>query len=239
MFKFFKKKVKTNQEILSLVDYNIIFENSIVEETPIEIIDIGLLNVPSGKIVVCDPLVCSEAPALTKTVEPGKYPIKIYVAKTQDSGDRYAIAKLEFNSGRAEKWVMALREGENPNDLTDKFDFFGFPVDAGLGGFFDFQAGIEYQKFERDFLSAHPNANLYDDFFAAEFKKNAKDQNDPNDVGDWINFKLPNSELNITMFQSGYGDGMYPAYWGIDKSGKIVSLVIDFFVLLVPEDDEE
>jgi hypothetical protein len=40
------------------------------------------------------------------------------------------------------------------------------------------------------------------------------------------------------MFHSGYGDGMYPAFWGIDESGEVTSLVIDFFVLLLPEDEE-
>ncbi|MCR6640354.1 MAG: DUF4241 domain-containing protein [Sporocytophaga sp.] len=83
----------------------------------------------------------------------------------------------------------------------------------------------------------NPEGNIYDDFFAAEFKKNAIDQNNPQDYGDWVNFKLPGSELNITMFQSGYGDGVYPAYWGIDKEGQVTSLVIDFLVLLLPEGD--
>jgi hypothetical protein len=39
------------------------------------------------------------------------------------------------------------------------------------------------------------------------------------------------------MFQSGYGDGSYPSYWGLDKNGEVLSLVIDFLVLLVPEYD--
>ena len=34
------------------------------------------------------------------------------------------------------------------------------------------------------------------DFFAAEFKKNAKDPNDPQDFGDWLNYSFPNTDLN-------------------------------------------
>jgi len=235
MFGLFKKKTAKKTEILSLADYNLIFDNNEIEETPIELLEIGELNVPSGQIVVCDPLVNSQTEPLTQTVKPGKYPIKIYVAKTKESGDRYAIAKLEFSTKKARKWVMALKDEDDINELTDEADYFGFPVDAGLGGFYDFQSGIEYQKFESEFYKANPDSNIYDDFFASEFKKNAKNQNDPADYGDWINFKLPNSELNITMFHSGYGDGSYPSYWGIDENGEIVSLVIDFLVLLVPE----
>ncbi|MBB1194222.1 hypothetical protein DNC80_11170 [Flavobacterium sp. SOK18b] len=235
MFGLFKKKNEKKTEVLSHADYNLIFDNKEVEETPIEVLEIGMLNVPSGQIVVCDPLVYSETTPLTRTVTPGKYPVKIYVAKTKESGDRYAVAKLEFSNKKAVKWVMALRAEDDINELTDEADYFGFPVDAGLGGFYDFQSGKVYQKFESDFMKANPEGNIYDDFFAEEFKKNAKDQNDSTDSGDWINFQLPNSELNITMFHSGYGDGMYPSYWGIDKDGEIVSLVIDFLVLLVPE----
>jgi len=223
--------------VLSHADYNILFDNTTVEGMPITVIDIGQLNVPTGKIVVCDPLVTFDMEPLNRTVTPGTYPIKIYEVKTAYSGDRYAIAKLELSNKSAEKWVLAVRDGEDINELTEEGDFFGFPVDAGLGGFFDVASGAEYLKFQEDFRKENPEGNIYDDFFAAEFKKSAKDQNDPKDYGNWVNFKLPNTDLNITMFQSGYGDGMYPAYWGIDKNGEITALVIDFFVVLLPEDE--
>ncbi len=62
-------------------------------------------------------------------------------------------------------------------------------------------------------------------------KKNAIDQNDPQDIGDWLNFYLPNRpSLNVIMFHSGYGDGMYPCYWGTNNDGKICSLIVDFQV---------
>ncbi|MEL6559534.1 MAG: DUF4241 domain-containing protein [Bacteroidota bacterium] len=229
-------KSEQKMEKLSHVDYNVIFESDSVENTPIELLNIGTLNVPSGQIVVCDPLAHPSTPPLERTVDPGIYPVKIYIAKTEEAGDRYAIAKLEFSKNKAVKWVMALQVGDDITELSNELEYFGFPVDAGLGGFFDYQSGKEYQKFESDFIKANPEGNIYDDFFAAEFKKNAKVQNDSNDVGDWINFRLPSSELNISMFHSGYGDGFYPSYWGIDQNGKVVSLVIDFLVLLVPEE---
>ena len=230
----FKNKEQLT-EILSHADYNIIFNNSKIDNVSITELNIGNLNVPTGKIVVCDPLVLPETTPLKKTIKPGHYPIKIYVAHTKESGDRYAIAKLEIKDLKADKWVLALREGEKISDLKDKDDFFGFPVDAGLGGFFDHQAGIEYNKFIDNFMKENPDGNIYDDLFSAEFKKNGNPE-DPNDYGDWINFQLPESKLNITMFHSGFGDGVYPAYWGISEKGEIVSLVIDFFVLLVNEE---
>lgn len=232
------KKETTQAEKLAQADYNRIFENSVVDGDSIELLEIGELTVPTGQIVVCDPLVVPDMAPLNRTVQPGKYPIKIYIAKTKESGDRYAIAKLEFKSQKADKWVLAVRDGEDISELKEEDDFFGFPVDAGLGGFFDYKSGLEYNKFIDGFLKKHPGGNIYDDLFATEFKKNAAEPNNPDDYGDWINFKIPNTELNITMFHSGYGDGYYPAYWGMTKDNEIVSLVIDFFVLLLPEDEK-
>ncbi len=226
---------KKKTEILSKVDYNIIFNNNAVEGIPVQLFEIGDLNVPTGKLVVCDPLAPYNIKPLSRSVSIGKYPIKIYIAKTKDSGDRYAVAKLEFSNKRAAKWVLATREGEDINNLKEN-EFFGFPVDAGVGGFMDYKSFLKYEDFADDFMKKTSTGNIYDDFFAKEFKKNAIDQNDPHDIGDWINFKLPKSDLNITMFHSGYGDGFYPAYWGIDKNEDVTSLVIDFFVLLSPED---
>lgn len=232
LFQKFTNKKKT--EVLSEVDYNIIFDNKIVDGIPVEILEIGKLNVPTGRLVVCDPLVYYNIKPFSKTVSIGKYPIKIYIAKTKESGDRYAIAKLEFSKKKAARWVLATKDEEDTGKLK-KGEFFGFPVDAGLGGFMDYKAFLEYENFSDDFMKKNPNGNIYDDVFAKEFKKNAINQDDPNDIGDWINFNLPNSDLNITMFQSGYGDGFYPVYWGIDENGEIASLVIDFFVLLTPD----
>ncbi|AYL95808.1 DUF4241 domain-containing protein [Mucilaginibacter celer] len=228
---FLSNLFKKEKEVYSPVDYNRVFDNTVIDGIPVERLDIGLLNVPTGQIIVCDPLVFSDAQPFTKTVAPGKYPVTIYIAKTPDAGDRYAVACLEIKPGRAEKWVLALTKGQDTSQLKNEGDYFGFPVDAGLGGFLDSQTAAVYDKFLDDFQKNNPNSNIYDDFFAAEFKKNAADQDDPNDIGDWVNFTFPGTDLNITMFHSGYGDGMYPAYWGTTNDEEIVSLVIDFMVL--------
>ncbi len=50
MFGLFKKKTEKKKEILSHADYNLIFENDTVEGIPIELIEIGKLKVPTGKL---------------------------------------------------------------------------------------------------------------------------------------------------------------------------------------------
>ncbi|MBU1240206.1 DUF4241 domain-containing protein [Myxococcota bacterium] len=218
-------------------DFNIILDSSEVGGIPVEVVGIGELVVTSGEIVVCDPLAIPDMPPLQPAIPPGKYPVTLHVAKTRYSGNRNALARLVISDKRAVKWVMALGDGEEAAELEED-EYFGFPVDAGVGGFFDREAGVEYLEFIEKFMEKRPAGNIYDDLFYDEFRKNAMDPEDPVDSGAWVNYTLPSGVRNITMFHSGYGDGFYPAYWGMTADDEIVSLVIDFQVLLNPDEDD-
>ena len=225
-------KDNNSKEVLSLVDYNIFFTKSEYKETPLSLLNLGEIDVPTGNIIVCDPLTSYyDAIPLTKNVKPGKYPVTISVADTKDSGQLYAAAKLEFTKTIPTKWVLALNKEQDINELKDQYDYFGFPVDAGLGCFLDVETQKYFKQFDDKFHKENPDFNIYDDLLADEFKKNAVNPNDINDCGNWVNYHLPNKpNLNIIMFQTGSGDGVYPAYWGIADNGEICSLVIDLHV---------
>ncbi len=214
-------------------DYNSFFEKSVFKETPLSLFTPGEVSVPTGEIIACDPLVYfSNSLPFNKRVKPGKYPVTVCIAKTKESGERYAIVKLELSKSIATKWELAVTKEQDVSELKNEDEFFGFPVDAGLGCFMDLQTRHFYNEFYDDFMRKNPGGNIYTDFFADEFRKNAIDPNDPTDPGDWINFHLPNRPgLNIVMFHSGFGDGVYPSYWGTDDIGETCSLVIDFGVL--------
>lgn len=48
----------------------------------------------------------------------------------------------------------------------------------------------------------------------------------------WCNLiVIEDTGLNVMIFRSGYGDGFYASYWGIDEGGNIVSIVTDYNVL--------
>lgn len=50
-----------------------------------------------------------------------------------------------------------------------------------------------------------------------------------------MTFALPAGDVGVVV-DSGYGDGSYPVYWGVDAQGRVAQLVVDFLVL-VTEDD--
>ena len=42
----------------------------------------------------------------------------------------------------------------------------------------------------------------------------------------------------MPIFQSGFGDGAYPVYWGIDENGTICQLVIQFIDIQLAYSEE-
>ena len=100
---------------------------------------------------------------------------------------------------------------------------------AGLATIVDEATVTTYREFDRHWYEQHPNGNIYDDYFDELFKLNAiaypKFQRPG---GDWINFKIPNTDLYVPMIQSGFGDGLYPVYWAFDEAGDICQIIIEF-----------
>ncbi|BAU53037.1 DUF4241 domain-containing protein [Mucilaginibacter gotjawali] len=226
---------KQQPEFPACVDYNIILENEIVEGKPVKMVDMGLLNVPTGSIVVCDPLTMPDWPPLNRKIPKGKYPVKIYLADFGNGHLRVTLAHLAIAPGRAARWVLAVRDGEDVTTLKDEADYFGFPVDAGIGCFWDEKTRDAFMKFDSKLYETN-GEGVYNLYLENEFKKSA---NYPGDIGSWATYTIPGTQLNVTMFSSGWGDGRYPAYWGFDKDNQLVSLVIDFIVLLGNEEEEE
>lgn len=181
-------------------------------------VEIGKLVLPTGRIVACDPLVAGDDwPALERTVLPGTYPVAIFEAK-----GRVAMATVRFGAGNPAKWELATVPGEKVDTLKAD-EYFGYPVDAGLGSFMDVEAQALFNKRGKQAANQDPNFNVYDDVLAAEFA--------PNDDRFAMHQPDPNEKANIAMVWSGWGDGYYPSFWGLDAAGKPILLMTDFQVL--------
>lgn len=227
--------MRTDGAILSHADYNQLFSAITCEDQPVEILHLADLYVPTGKIVTTDPLVVPDLLPLARSIPPGVYPVTLVIVDKGRGGERVAVARLQVSSSKAVRWELALREGEDFQSIPEGADFTGFPVDAGLGAFYDVETSRFYNEFLDKFHIQNPVGNIYDDFFAERFLQNSRRPEDPAYPGDWLNFHLPNHpKHNVAMFQSGWGDGVYPSYWGLDEAGSITDLVIDFHVVLLP-----
>lgn len=205
--------------------------NDYFESGEFALLSLGSVCVTSGKIIAADPLFSlpygGTAPFLT-TVPKGSYPVTIAVGNHPSCGDRYLAAKLTFSKNHAEYFQLALKPGESASELQ-KDEIFGFPVETGLGSFCDEATQKAFSHFCSQWHKQHPDQNIYDDYFADFFAKSYEDRPEfQRPGGDWINWNIPDTNHNIIMFNSGFGDGVYPCYWGYDSKGDICCLIIQF-----------
>ena len=230
-----KKRYEEVKHLLtSPVNYAKCFDMKEIQGKKIFILDMGEIEFPTGDILVRDPLVWlnRDEKAYLTSVPRGKYRIETLVVKLEEDHYRYALSRVRFTENVPKIYYEALKGDENLDDV-DGDSIFGFNVDAGLATIVDIETRNAYCDFKDKWYTENPNKNIYDDFFAEVFAKNAEENpNYQREGGDWINFKIPNSELSIPMIQSGFGDGRYPVYFGYDKNGKLCDLVVEYIYLV-------
>ena len=230
-----KKRYEAVKNLLtSPVNYAKCFDMKEIQGKEIFILDMGEIEFPTGDILVRDPLVWlnRDEKAYLTSVPRGKYRIETLVVKLEEDHYRYALSRVRFTENVPKIYYEALKGDENLDDV-DGDSIFGFNVDAGLATIVDIETRNAYCDFNDKWCTENPNKNIYDDFFAEVFAKNAEEN--PvyqREGGDWINFKIPNSELSIPMIQSGFGDGRYPVYFGYDENGKLCDLVLEYIYLV-------
>lgn len=201
-------KASSNLGIFALSDPQLAERKIIV--TPI-----GDLELPTGEIIACDPLVTSEDwPALSRRVKPGHYPVSLF-----ETQGRVAAAFLRFRAGTPVRWELATLPGQDVATLKGD-EIFGYPVDAGLGSFMD-KTAMALMSAAQGKLK--DDQNYYDDVLAAEFA--------PNQDRFVMHHPVAGNATNIAMFWSGWGDGFYPSFWGLDAAGEPLLLMTDFGVL--------
>ncbi|SIT22394.1 Protein of unknown function [Chryseobacterium ureilyticum] len=234
-----QKWEEIKDKLISPIDIESYFTSEEIMEQKMETMEIGNVSLPSGKVIVRDPLVYlnqKEQPFFVE-VPKGNFPVTIAVAKFEDWGDRYAAVKVEFTKEKPVIYREALIGIENI-DETDEDAFFGFNVDAGLACITDPEVVPHVDKF----IDELEVENIYDDYFAELFAKSYKENpENQRELGDWINWKVPGTDYQIPIFASGIGDGVYPVYFAYDEQDKICGLYIHFIdiELEFSEFDEE
>lgn len=176
----------------------------------------GLLQCPSGGIVCCDPLVfAGSAEPFSLLVPIGAHPIILTIAKT-DQDARVAFARIQLRDTRPVAWDLMTLEGQDQSQLGPE-EIFGYGVDTGTGCFADALAIRELDEL----LTADTN-----------YWQQLDDALEKGYTPTWscINWLLP-SRLNVVAFSSGYGDGLYASFVGLDADGELACVVTDFQVL--------
>ena len=136
--------------------------------------------------------------------------------------ERVAFARVELSNLPALSWTMALTEGQDPATLEHD-GYFGYGVDAGTGCFMEPVAGqLLAERMDRD-----------DEYFNVIMDEM---QTTYRATRSWLDWRpSPEHDANIICFSSGWGDGLYPSFFGFSSEGRVCSLLTDFLILTETE----
>ncbi|RUU01222.1 DUF4241 domain-containing protein [Mesorhizobium sp. USDA-HM6] len=174
-------------------------------ERKISAITIGELELPTGEIVACDPLITGLGrPAFSRKVKPGRYPVILLQAQ-----GCIAAAALRFGPGLPVRWELATFASDRPPVYES--EFLEFIVDDAVAAFMD-----------KSVLTLMTDPEELDNYLA--------------DVACAIDrfcmdSPIEGNPINVAMFDTGFGDGGYRSFWGLDVAGEPLLLMTDFEVL--------
>ena len=182
----------------------------------------GVLALPTGRIVAAD-VYFVDAPAFVRQVAPGSYDVTALHIDLGPLDDRIAAAMVRFGPGDPVRWEMAVTPGQDVSQLSGDGAIFGYSVDSGTGCFTSAEAVDALGATDSDASTAY--AGLVE---SAMFPS-------PTDVKSTAEIALPGSAgLDVVAFESGFGDGAYPSWFGLDAAGKPLVLLTNFAILDPP-----
>ncbi|WP_153449558.1 DUF4241 domain-containing protein [Streptomyces smaragdinus] len=169
----------------------------------VEVIDAGLLGIPSGQLAVADPGVV-DSTARSVPVPPGGYPVTLALLHKRH-GPKVAAARVTILDISPAVWSMALRPNEDPG-LLGRDRFYGIGVDSGSAAFMDATRRV-------------PDPEIDETVFIPQSRELA------------MEFLATDDTSNLIAFYSGEGDGSYPVWTGHTADGEVACVVIDFMLL--------
>ena len=212
-------------------DLNPYFTLDMMAGKRLDRMSLGKVSLPTGRVLVRDPLAYldEEEEPYFQTAPAGEYEaVACVVAPAGGDCARYAAVRVRFTGREAVRFEEALIGDEDLSAFQDG-EYFGFNVDAGLACICDERTRDAFCAFAGGWQDAHPEEDLYDGYFAPLFAENyGKNPKYQREGGDWLNWEAPGTGLHMPIFQSGFGDGAYPVYWGYDGDGAVCQMVIQF-----------
>ena len=98
-----------------------LFSKDFVENPLLETFEVGKINLQSGRLVACDPLITNDMKAFVIPFPIGDFPV--FVHKERES-NCIAYVEIVFSAEEVKNWKLATTEGQNISDLK-KTKFLG------------------------------------------------------------------------------------------------------------------
>src|SRR5262245_13522489 len=176
--------------------------------------NVGELLIPSGRLVACDAFVFPEMSYFAMPFPTGVFPVVLSIAEYVND-QRVAFATVRFRPSEPVGWDMLTIGDQNLAALKPD-EIFGYPVDSGTGCFMDAIAARQLDETMRK------DETIFERLMAEMQKTYIH-------TWSWLNVKV--GDGNLIAFSSGFGDGVYANYVGIDDDGEASVVVTDFGVV--------
>ncbi|MGY3778820.1 immunity protein Imm33 domain-containing protein [Isobaculum melis] len=222
-FRFLRKDYYSDEFLSSLF----------IETEKITLFIIGTVDIPSGEVIVADPICYlynhAVSKPLNRTIPIGAYPVEVAICQSDIAGTRISAARLKIRENKIVRYELALEKGQIIDQIGESGVFGGVGIDAGIASFCDGKVRDEYLVFLEEWHKTYPKGNHYDDYFATYFQQSYEAHpTGQREEGDFIEWAIPQTGNRITMFASGLGDGFYSIYWGLDEQNQVCEIIIPF-----------
>lgn len=210
--------MQKRKKLSAEVDLELYFSQEELGGKELEVVRAGLCPVPTGEMMARDP-VCylhqrQELPYFVPAPV-GKYPLELSVLHSPD-GSCCAAARLLFNYNPAVYYEQALIGEEE----IEEFDggYYGFFSESGWGCLCDEQVHQAFCTAAEQWQQRFPNGDFGRDFLLPLLEEEEL----------YFIWEIPGTSYQLPFFRTGWGEGQYPVYWGVDREGRICQLVAWF-----------
>lgn len=227
------------KDLESAVDLETYFTQSEIDGTPVDLLEVGTLALPSGQVVVTDPVELDDCTALMQQVPAGRYPVTICVVPDKHYGDRYACLRVKITDAKPVRYDNGMVGTEDLTEEIEDDEFYGFGVDSGLAAIADAQTQPLYETAREAMVKAGEIDEWDNPFLSALKESYTIAPKYQREGGDWVNWAVPDTDNNVIVCTSGWGDGYYPVYFGYDEQGDVTGIYVRFIDIAQDYADDE
>lgn len=171
-------------------------------EMRFSVVRAGTLALPSGQLVICDPLVGRHDKPLAQSVLPGRYPVDLSLGFDPETQlEQIVFARILFAHTEPALWVKGLQREEVGGGQADRF---GFVSVSGTVGLMDKSAAAQF----------NPRSLQQLDHFLDNLVANFKPRRS------WLNHPL-GDEYNGIFLTVGEKERHVRTFFAVDDEGDI------------------
>jgi hypothetical protein len=182
---------------------------------PLRDLYVGDLMLPSGKVMVGDPVSSDSMLTFSLGLSAGPYPLHVVTARPRYGGyEETAWIALTLSTAPVTHWEPAVPVGHSAKELKPG-EVFTFGTDGGTGGF----ASPEAMR--------HMDASLGASGYGDPLNDSLGQREEAND---WLwGLMTVESSTGANVFASSTGgDGGFPVFLGLDAQNRPAVLLTDF-----------